>query len=54
MRIMRLLSALEGVMMAEGRRIPDYLHDELGELVKALEQEILGRAQQEGRTDAPL
>jgi hypothetical protein len=44
MRVMRLPSALEGVMMAEGRRIPEGLHDELGELVKALEREILGGA----------
>lgn len=41
LRLMRLLSAIEGVMLAEKRVIPDYLHQELGELVDVLEKEIL-------------
>jgi hypothetical protein len=40
LRIMRLLSALESVSIAKVQP-PDYLHDEISELVLVLEREIL-------------
>ena len=40
LRMMRLLSAMESVMLAK-LDTPDYLHDELCELVTLLEREIL-------------
>jgi hypothetical protein len=42
LRIMRLLSALEAVGLMRGEnRIPDYLIEELVEMVAVLEREIL-------------
>ena len=45
LRMMRLLSALESWGFSNGNRLPDYLHDELCEMVKRLETEILGGQQ---------
>jgi hypothetical protein len=42
LRMMRLLSALEALGMMRGEnRIPDYLIEELAEMVAVLEREIL-------------
>ena len=41
LRTMRLLSALEGVMMQAKDRLPDYLHEDLQAVVEILEREIL-------------
>ncbi len=42
LRMMRLLSALEALGMMRGEnRIPDYLIEELAEMVTVLEREIL-------------
>lgn len=42
LRLMRLLSSLESLMLARRERdLPDYLHDELSEMVSVLEREIL-------------
>lgn len=40
LRLMRLLSALESVMLTK-EKVPDYLLDDLNELVSVLEREIL-------------
>lgn len=40
LRVLRLLSALESVMLGR-ERMPDYLHEELLEVVSLLEREIL-------------
>ena len=40
LRMMRLLSALESVMLTKDR-VPDYLLDQLNEMVDILEREIL-------------
>jgi hypothetical protein len=40
LRMMRLLSALESVMLTKDR-VPDYLLDQLNEMVDVLEREIL-------------
>jgi hypothetical protein len=40
LRMMRLLSALESVMLTKDR-LPDYLLDQLNEMVDILEREIL-------------
>lgn len=40
LRIMRLLSAMESVMIAK-QTCPDYLLDDLNEIVAMLEKEIL-------------
>jgi hypothetical protein len=40
LRMMRLLSALESVMLTK-ERVPDYLLDQLQEMVDVLEREIL-------------
>lgn len=42
LRLMRLLSGLEGVLMTNQQRAPDYLMDELSACVEVLEREILG------------
>lgn len=41
LRMMRLLSALESLMLVNKERLPDCLHVELSELVELLEHEIL-------------
>lgn len=41
LRTMRLLSAIEGVMMQAKERMPDYLHEDLQAVVEILEREIL-------------
>lgn len=43
LRIMRLLSGMESVTMAKAP-IPNYLIEELNDLVEVLEREILGGA----------
>jgi hypothetical protein len=40
LQMMRLLSALESVMIAKDR-VPDYLLEQLHEMVEVLEKEIL-------------
>ena len=40
LRIMRLLSALESIMLTKDR-MPDYLHEDLTSIVEMLEREIL-------------
>lgn len=40
LRLMRLLSAMESVMLAK-QSVPDYLLEDLNELVQVLEREIL-------------
>lgn len=42
--IVRLLSALESVMLANKMPFPDYLHDDLTRLNGVLAAEILGEA----------
>lgn len=42
--IVRLLSALESVMLANKMPFPDYLHDDLTRLNEMLVAEILGEA----------
>jgi hypothetical protein len=48
MALMRLLSALESLIMAWGmtkeRNIPDYLLEQIADSVEALEKEILSEA----------
>ncbi len=41
LRVMRLLSALEALGMMRDRSVPDYLLQELIDLVSVLEREIL-------------
>jgi hypothetical protein len=41
LRMMRLLSALEAVGIYRDTRTPDYLIEEIGEMVDILEREIL-------------
>jgi hypothetical protein len=41
LRLMRLLSALESVGIYRDTRTPDYLIEEIGEMVAILEREIL-------------
>lgn len=40
LRMMRLLSTLESIMLTKGR-VPDYLLEQLTEMVEILEREIL-------------
>lgn len=39
--LMRLLSALESWGFAQGTRLPDYLHESLGNSLEKIEAEIL-------------
>lgn len=39
--LLLLLSALESVLMADGKRVPDYLFDRLEEAVKVLKEEVM-------------
>lgn len=41
LRMMRLLSALEAVGIMHQPRLPDYLIEQLGEMVAVLEREIV-------------
>lgn len=41
LRIMRLLSALEAIGLIQDKIMPDYLSDEIGNVVDILEREIL-------------
>jgi len=43
--IMRLLSALESWGFAQGTRLPDYLHESLGDALEKIESEILKEVQ---------
>ena len=40
--ILMLLSALESWAFAQGNMMPDYLHENLGIVVKCLSNELLG------------
>lgn len=40
--ILMLLSALESWAFAQGKMIPDYLHENLGVAVQCLSNELLG------------
>ena len=42
--MMRLLSAMESVMLTVGKALPDHLWDEVTRHVEILEREILQRA----------
>lgn len=39
--LMRLLSALESWAMCQQTRLPDYLHEQIGNAVERIEREIL-------------
>jgi hypothetical protein len=41
LRVMRLLSALEAIGLMRGPEVPQYFLDEIDELVRVLESEIL-------------
>ena len=41
LKLLRTLSALESWGFSNGQRIPDYLHEQLGECVEDLEVAIL-------------
>ena len=41
LHLMRTLSALESWAFAEGKMLPDYLHDDIGQHIVAIEREIL-------------
>lgn len=42
LQLMRLVSAMESWMMAQGKVVPDYLIEDTGSAIKLLEDEILG------------
>jgi hypothetical protein len=41
LQMMRLLAALESWAFAQGKMLPDYLHDDLCKAVTTVEREIL-------------
>ena len=41
LQLLRLLSALESVMLVNKQTIPDYLYDDINRSVEILEREIL-------------
>jgi hypothetical protein len=41
LKILRLLSAMESVMLVNKQTIPDYLYDDINKAVEILEREIL-------------
>lgn len=41
LQLMRLLAALESWAFAQGKMLPDYLHDDLSNSVNMIEREIL-------------
>ena len=41
LQLLRLLSALESVMLVNKQTIPDYLYDDINRAVEILEREIL-------------
>ena len=41
LKILRLLSAMESVMLVNKQTIPDYLYDDINRAVEILEREIL-------------
>ena len=41
LQLLRLLSALESVMLVNKQTIPDYLYDDINKAVEILEREIL-------------
>ena len=41
LRLMRLLSALESMMMLAEKRVPDYIHEDMQSCIEVLEMEIL-------------
>jgi hypothetical protein len=50
LRLMRLLSGLESVLLMQGARLPDYLRCELTDMVAVLERDILGGDSKQGAT----
>lgn len=42
LEIIKLLSALESWSFAEGKRLPDYLIEQLNESIEKLSKEVLG------------
>ena len=42
LKLMRLISAMESWVMAQGKVVPDYLIEDTGSAIKLLEDEILG------------
>ena len=41
LRLLRLLSALESWAFAQGKTLPDYIHEQLGDSMAVVEHEIL-------------
>jgi hypothetical protein len=41
LQMMRLLAALESWAFAQGKMLPDYMHEELAHCVNMIEREIL-------------
>jgi hypothetical protein len=50
LRLIRLLSGLESVLLMQGARLPDYLHVELTEVMEVLEREVIAAAQKQDAT----
>jgi hypothetical protein len=48
LQLMRLLSALESWSFAEGKTLPDYLHDQLVTGIEVIEREILKGTNEHG------
>ena len=41
LELIKLLSALESWAFSTGARLPDYLHDQLSEVIESLTKEVL-------------